>query len=69
MRSVRRVCNANEEAANMKKGSRRSIWMWLVLVAIVLGLFGPTVFAGAGDILDLAKAVKGQYTWCPECVE
>jgi len=53
----------------MKKGSRRSIWMWLVLVAVVLGLFGPTVFAGAGDIWDLAKAVKGQYTWCPECVE
>ena len=50
----------------MKKGKRRSIWVWLLLVAVVLMLFGPTVFAGAGNSASVAK---GQYTWLPECLE
>jgi Sec-independent protein translocase protein TatA len=50
----------------MKKGKRRSIWVWLVLVAVVLMLFGPTVFAGASSS---TAAAKGQYTWLPECLE
>lgn len=53
----------------MGKAVRRSIGAWLILAAAVLVLFGPTMVAGADGILDWAMSLKGEYTWCPSCLE
>ena len=60
---------------NQKKGDvmrKRGLWVWLFVLVAIAALFGPSVFASSSVEEAAAKSVtalKGQYTWLPECLE